>query len=134
MTRIRLKQAIFDSWINMLSYVLVVLVIMILSIVGLTLQEWHTDEYIREHNIIWDNKTVSDWLSYVIIVLILASIFLEMLKGIMVVIDQIRDALRKKNGKGRRRRKIKAKARQDVFDTRGYHPNRPVRKQKFPIQ
>jgi hypothetical protein len=73
--------AVFSSWIDFFSYFLIVLIVMILAMMGLSLQEWHTDEYNRVHGITIDNEEFSYSLATILIVLIITSILLEAIKA-----------------------------------------------------
>lgn len=64
---------------------------------GLSLSEWHTPEYEKEHNIVIENEFISEWLAYTVIFFILSSILLEIAKGIIGVIALFSTKRRRKS-------------------------------------
>ena len=84
---------VFSSWIDFLSYFLIIVIILILAMMGLSLQEWHTDEYNNTHGIIIDSKEFSYSLATIVLFLILTSILLEAIKAL---IGMLRPATRGK--------------------------------------
>lgn len=56
--KIKWKKSIFSSWTNFTSYFLINLIIFTIAFTGLSMDEWHTNEYEREHNIILNVQIV----------------------------------------------------------------------------
>ena len=88
--KFKYKKPIFESWVSFTSYFLINFIVFLLCLIGLSMQEWHTPEYNRVHNITFQNKTVSDWLSWLVISMIALSIILEVVKAIISVIESFK--------------------------------------------
>ena len=75
------RRHVFKSWGDFFSYFLVVLTILILSLVGLFSPKWHTETYMKQVGLKIKANQSHDTLTFSIIALIIASIFLEFSKG-----------------------------------------------------
>ena len=79
-SRIALKQNIFSNVLGLLSFVLLNALLCILSILGLFLDEWHTEEYVQDRSLNLKGKAIGMGLTVTIISLIALNILVEILK------------------------------------------------------
>lgn len=75
------KKPIFSSWIYFTSYFLINLIIFLIAVIGLSMNEWHTNKYKREHKVTFNVKAIQEGLNWFVISLIVSSILLEIVKA-----------------------------------------------------
>jgi len=80
--RMKLKKKIFEGWFNFLSFLFVKVVIIMFSILGIFLDEWHTNDYAEGHQLNPNIRSTGGLLAAILIVMLLLSIFLEIFRAI----------------------------------------------------
>jgi hypothetical protein len=69
-----------------LSYFSITGILLIISILGLYLNEWHTAEYAKVHSLTLKGKNIDQWLELTILGLIALSIVLELFKAAIEIL------------------------------------------------
>jgi hypothetical protein len=79
--RVRFGKKVFSNFLYLLSYFSITGILLIISILGLYLDEWHTGEYAKVHSLTLKGKNIDQNLTLVILSLIALSLLLELIKA-----------------------------------------------------
>jgi uncharacterized membrane protein YidH (DUF202 family) len=94
--RRKFKSPVFSSWLHLMSFTSICSILVIVSVLGLYLEEWHTVEYIEDNRLPQTGKPINNLVTLLIILLILGSILLEVVKGITEIVLKQKNIQRRK--------------------------------------
>jgi hypothetical protein len=87
-SRLTLKKKVFRNSLNLMSFLLLNALMSILAVLGLFLNEWHTEEYVNERQLDLKGKAIGSMLSYTIISMIALSILIEILRAVSLIYNR----------------------------------------------
>lgn len=93
--RIKYKTKIFQNMFHLMSYFCICIILLMVSVVGIFLDKWHTNEYGKVRDISLRGRSIPDIVGLVLLVMIVMAVVMEMGKVIMEYLYKPKKSTRK---------------------------------------